>query len=245
MDTAFVFIIGLCIGSFYNVVGIRLLNKESILFSRSQCMSCRHPLGFFDLVPVLSYLCLGGKCRYCQSKISPIYLLGELATGLTLAFLYSMFGFSLEFAIHAVMGSMLVISVVSDLSQKRVSNSVVLVSLVLILVLRLVAWDYFLYYLLSSLGLLFLFILLLIFGGEKIGGGDVKIYTVVGLTLGAWPALLSLFFACVIALGVILPFLVTRSIGWKHQIPFVPFIWGGVLLAYLTNAPILHWIGEW
>ena len=89
----FIFIIGLCIGSFSNVVIYRLKNlekkKREIFFSRSFCPKCKHKLGFFDLVPFFSWVFLLGKCRYCKARISPQYPLAEISMGIL--FLFSFF----------------------------------------------------------------------------------------------------------------------------------------------------------
>ena len=82
MFLAVVFVLGLIIGSFLNVVVLRLNTGESIIKSRSKCFSCGHRLGFFDLIPVLSFVFQKGRCRYCQSKISRHYPLVELITGI-------------------------------------------------------------------------------------------------------------------------------------------------------------------
>src|SRR3989338_6713472 len=77
--TAVIFILGLCIGSFLNVVILRLEKSESI-GGRSYCPHCKHPLTWFDLIPVFSFLFLGGKCRYCKAKISWQYPMVEIGT---------------------------------------------------------------------------------------------------------------------------------------------------------------------
>src|SRR3989344_7119021 len=75
-----IFIIGLCVGSFLNVVIFRLDRKAGILTGRSECQNCSYQLQWYDLFPVFSYLCLGGKCRHCKKPISPIYPIVELTT---------------------------------------------------------------------------------------------------------------------------------------------------------------------
>lgn len=83
-----IFVFGLCIGSFMNVVIIR---GKGCLRGRSSCMSCGHTLGALDLIPVLSFVCLKGKCRYCGTKFSSFYAYGELEFGLTFLFGYVIF----------------------------------------------------------------------------------------------------------------------------------------------------------
>lgn len=86
MDTflyAIIFIIGCFFGSFFTLAVYRIPRKEDILIKHSYCPNCNHKLGFFDLFPVLSYIFLGGKCKYCSNKIRPRYLILELLSGFT------------------------------------------------------------------------------------------------------------------------------------------------------------------
>ena len=92
-----VFIIGTLFGSFFTLATYRIPRKQDIVFKRSYCPNCRHELGFFDLIPVLSYIFVGGKCKYCKQKISIRYPLFELSNGLVFVCIYLLFGFSLYF----------------------------------------------------------------------------------------------------------------------------------------------------
>ena len=85
METAIliiIFILGTVFGSFYTLATYRIPKKQDIVHTRSYCPNCNHKLGFFDMFPVLSYIFLGGKCRYCKQKISPRYILLEVLSGL-------------------------------------------------------------------------------------------------------------------------------------------------------------------
>ena len=97
MEIAFYIILGSIFGSFLNMLIYRLPREESILISRSHCINCNHKLGFFDLVPILSYLALLGKCRYCQKKISPRYFLCEIITVIIFTWAGINHGFSFDF----------------------------------------------------------------------------------------------------------------------------------------------------
>ena len=95
----FFFIFGIVFGSFYNVVGLRVPKKESIVSPPSHCTSCQRRLTALDLVPIFSYIFLRGKCRTCGVKISPIYMATELLTGVLFAFSYWKLGFSAELVV--------------------------------------------------------------------------------------------------------------------------------------------------
>jgi len=94
-----VFIIGTLFGSFFTLATYRIPRKQDIVFKRSYCPNCNHGLGFFDLIPILSYIFLLGKCRYCKNKISVRYPLFELANGLVFVYIYILFGFEKYFFI--------------------------------------------------------------------------------------------------------------------------------------------------
>ncbi len=98
-----VFIIGTLFGSFFTLATYRIPRKQDIVFKRSYCPNCEHELGFFDLIPVLSYIFLGGKCKYCKQKISIRYPLFELSNGAIFLFIYMIFGFNIYFIISCAL----------------------------------------------------------------------------------------------------------------------------------------------
>lgn len=98
-----VFIIGTLFGSFFTLATYRIPRKQDIVFKRSYCPNCEHELGFFDLIPVLSYIFLGGKCKYCKQKISIRYPLFELSNGAVFVFMYKIFGFNLYFFVSCAL----------------------------------------------------------------------------------------------------------------------------------------------
>ena len=104
-----VFLFGTVFGSFYNVVIYRLPAEMPISKGRSMCFTCKHPLGPLDLVPLLSYIFLGGKCRYCKTKFSPRYFFVELLTGLLFLLAYYKYSISIELILMCIFFSMLVI----------------------------------------------------------------------------------------------------------------------------------------
>lgn len=92
-----VFIIGTLFGSFFTLATYRIPRKQDIVFKRSYCPNCQHELSFLDLIPVLSYIFVGGKCKYCKQKISIRYPLFELSNGLVFLGIYLLFGFTIYF----------------------------------------------------------------------------------------------------------------------------------------------------
>ncbi|PIZ87448.1 MAG: prepilin peptidase, partial [Candidatus Nealsonbacteria bacterium CG_4_10_14_0_2_um_filter_40_15] len=117
-----VFIFGLIAGSFLNCVIYRLEQGQSFLKGRSYCPLCKHTLSWQDLVPVLSFLFLRGKCRYCRQKISLQYPLVELATGILFVLIFL---FAFNFLYYLIMGCFLIIIFVYDLKHYIIPDSVI------------------------------------------------------------------------------------------------------------------------
>lgn len=114
----YAFIFGLCFGSFLNVVVLRGFSGESIVLPPSKCPHCKHKLAWYDNIPVLSFLILLGKCRYCKQKISIQYPIVELATGLLFLGLFYKFGLSLNFVFCAIAACLFVVMAVCDIKEK-------------------------------------------------------------------------------------------------------------------------------
>ncbi|WP_158212406.1 prepilin peptidase [Natranaerobius trueperi] len=245
MDIFIFFILGTLFGSFYNVVAFSLLDKgqenlKHILLGRSHCPNCKEKLSVIEMIPIVSYILLLGKCKNCKQSISCYYLLGELITSVTFALLYHNFGFSIDLLIHLTLGSLLVISVITDIKKRLILNKLLIVFGAIILILRIVlhiALDfYLLYYLVSGFVMFLSLFLVMVLSGNKLGGGDVKLYGVIALTIGALDAFYSLFFASVLGLLIMIPGMLLGKVDRKTQIPFVPFIWIGVLLTYYIDV---------
>ena len=120
------FIYGIVLGSFFNVVGLRVPKKQSIALPPSSCTTCNRKLEIFDLIPVFSYLFLKGKCRGCGSKISFIYPFMEFMTGILFALSYYILGFSPELVVAILFISMLVIITVSDIAYMLIPKRILL-----------------------------------------------------------------------------------------------------------------------
>lgn len=240
--TVFFGLFGLVFGSFYNVVGLRVPKSESIVTPPSHCTKCGRQLTLLDLVPVLSYVFLGGKCRGCGERISWVYPVFELMTGVLFAFSYWQLGFSYELAVALLFVSLLVIIVVSDFAYMLIPDKVLLFFLPLLIVGRLVSpldtwWD-------SLLGAvvgfaILYFIAVLSRGG--MGGGDIKLFFLIGLVLGALHTLLTLFLASVIGMIVGIIVLRVRNQGRRTPVPFGPSIALAAVLVYFYGDTMIDW----
>ena len=233
------FVIGTIFGSFYNVVGYRIPKGESIIFPPSHCTKCNHKLGPLELIPIISYIFLGGKCKNCKTKISCFYPIFELSSGILFALSYIIFGLSLECLLSIVFISMLLIIIISDYQTMIIPDSILIVFGVLIIVIKyfIVGYPSILYSLLDGV-IAFIFMLLLklfgdfIFKKESMGGGDIKLMFIFGVMFGYAISIFSVFIAAVIGLPISLILLKRNK---SHEIPFGPFLAVAAIVILFTK----------
>ena len=236
------FILGLHMGSFYTVVGLRLPNHEKFVTGRSHCDTCKHLLSLFDMIPILSFIFFRRKCRYCKNKISPLSTYMEFFTGILYLLGYIVFGFSYELLIALGIVSLLIIISVSDISYYVIPDELLIffsIYFYLIILLK----DGFSYSVLSLLSGVFLFTvmyLIMIFGNalfkkESLGGGDIKMMFVFGLILPPLLGVISIFLGSFLALPVSLFILLTKK---NHLVPFGPFLLISLTFLYFTQISV-------
>ncbi|MGA6956972.1 MAG: prepilin peptidase, partial [Candidatus Acidiferrales bacterium] len=114
----FAFVFGLIIGSFLNVCILRIPSGKSVVLPASACPKCGKEIRAYDNIPVISYLLLGGKCRGCKTRISPMYPLVELLTGLLFLACFLVFGLSVEAAKWAAFSAIMIVLVFTDLRER-------------------------------------------------------------------------------------------------------------------------------
>ncbi|MEC9484393.1 MAG: prepilin peptidase [Candidatus Izemoplasma sp.] len=240
--TGYMFILGTLFGSFFNVVGIRVPRGESIL-GRSHCPNCNKILGVLELIPILGYIFVGGKCKSCHTPISVKYPIMEFITGVLFAFSFVLlYDNVVEYIVIVLFISLMVIVTVSDLYYRTVPDKILLIFLPVIFILRIVSpLEHWYDGIIGGL-LGFGFLYLVAWYGKKrfkkeaLGGGDIKLYAIIGLVLGYETVFLSLFFAALS--GLIVNLIVGKKEGY---IPFVPFIFFGSLIAYFYGNQVLDW----
>ncbi|ANU23595.1 prepilin peptidase [Planococcus donghaensis] len=240
--SVFIGVFGLVFGSFFNVVGLRVPKKESIAYPPSHCTNCDRRLTALDLVPVFSYLFLRGKCRTCSSSIHWVYPLMEAITGILFVASYLVFGLTPELIVAILFVSLLVIITVSDIAYMLIPDKVLLPFAVVLLGLRFVIpldpwWNSLLG---AVVGFSLLFLIAIVSKGGM-GGGDIKLFFVIGLVLGLGGTLMTLFFASFIGAVVgIIQLRVTKK-GRKSPIPFGPSIAAAAIIVYFWGEGILTW----
>ena len=247
----FVFVLGLEIGSFLNVVIYRIHKKESFLKGRSYCPHCRHKLSWYDLVPILSFVFLRGKCRYCQKSISIQYPLIEIITGvLFLAMLkfsginefslLSLQSFNLVYLLAIV--SISIVIFVYDLKYLLISDGLIYSATGIVLLYRLINFQDFKISFLSAIGaMLFFLFIFLISKGRWLGFGDVKLVFFMGLFLSFPNVLVALFLSFLIGAIIGVAMIGFKKRTLKSEIPFGPFLITGTYLALFFGEKIVYW----
>lgn len=237
--TIVLFIFGMVLGSFYNVVGYRLPKGESLVTPASHCPNCNHKLKAYELIPVFSFLFLGRKCLKCKQKISWFYSIFEFATGCLFAISYLVFGMSFELLLSLTLISMLLIIIISDYHYLIIPDEVLIVSFVLISIelILINGVNGLLYsYLSGAICFGFMYVLKLfgdfVFKKESMGGGDIKLMFIIGMVLGWQLGIISVFVAAFIALPVSIIILIIKK---DHVLPFGPFLSVATILLFLLN----------
>lgn len=242
-----IFIYGIVFGSFYNVIIYRLPIDLSIAKGRSFCPTCQTGLKAIDLVPVFSWILLGGRCRYCKNKISWRYPLVELATGGLFWLAFYRFGLGAEFVLYASFYSMLLITALIDWDHMIICDQVLygfsLISFVCLVVMR-APWQKHL----LGLGLGFGMYLLIYLGAkavykrEAFGFGDVMLMGAMGLILGWQETLLAGFLAFYIAIVfIVLMKVFGKKLHLRQEIPFGPYICLAGLVVSVYGDGLIQW----
>jgi len=246
-----IFIFGLIIGSFLNCIIYRLETRGSFLRGRSYCPYCKHFLNWQDLIPVLSFLILKGKCRYCQQKISLQYPLVELTTGFLFFLVFYYTKYNIPYTIYAlIITCFLIIIFVYDLKHyiipDRIIYPAIFVSGIWYVVYGLIFNRFLTYEILNTIyaafgtALFFLFIVL-ISRGRWMGVGDVKLAFLLGLILG-WPYILvALFLAFFIGAIIGAGLIISGKKRLSSEVPFGPFLVAGTFLAMFLGEELFNW----
>ena len=218
------FILGLCIGSFINAAVYRIKNDRPISHGRSFCPKCKKQLGWYDLVPVLSYLVLRGKCRNCHKSISPAYPIIELLTGLSFALFYlanvAVFNTPLIAGLYLAIIAVVVFIVLYDFKYYLILDASVFLGIALALPISIIrgsiAVD-----VISALGLFALFLGMYMFSkGRWLGFGDVKLAIFLGLISGPLVFLTLILSSWMGVLVGLVLFLSRHGKGLKTELPF-------------------------
>ena len=247
MDYLAVFLLGLVLGSFYNVVIYRLPRNVSVVFPNSHCPECKEKIRWYDNIPLVSYLILRGRCRNCGARISVQYPLVELSSGLLALYSYHKFGLSVEALVYyAFFSALLVVSLI-DLKFFILPDVITVPGIVLGLGVSLLRSDInFLQSLVgAAVGFSIPFLIYIYYVRvrkmEGLGFGDVKLLTFIGSVTGVYGVLSALFLGSLFGLVFALPYIV-KNRNTQFIIPFGPFLSLGCFVGVLFKEEILRFL---
>lgn len=254
LEIIFFFILGCIVGSFLNVVVERINLHKSFLIGRSACPQCHHVLGFFDLIPLFSYIFLLGKCRYCRKEIAGQYFWVELLTGAVfgLIFVGTLHATSVQYALsihnifllffYLIIACFLIIIFLYDFKYYLILDKIIVPAVIVAIIGNLLLgsewWDLGLGALIGG-GIFFL--QYIISRGKWIGGGDIRLGLLMGAILGWQLTFVALFIAYLIGafIGIIL--IIGKQKKMKDAVPFGTFLSIATLIALLYGNIILNW----
>jgi len=244
----YIFLFGMCIGSFMNVCIYRLPLEKSIADpARSVCPSCGNMIKYYDNIPVLSYLWLKGRCRHCSAPISLRYPLVEALTGLAAASVFFAFGLTFEGLIYFVFIAALLVITFIDIDHKIIPNVISIpgipIGLIASFALPQVTFKE------SALGLLAgggsLLIVAWVYHQltrkEGMGGGDIKLLAMIGTIVGWKGVLFTVFVSSAVGSLVGLTVMLAKGKNMKFAVPFGPFLAIGAVTYIFFGQSILYW----
>jgi leader peptidase (prepilin peptidase)/N-methyltransferase len=246
------FVLGACIGSFLNVCIYRIPRDLSIVSPGSACPACGHRLPFYANIPVISFLLLRGRCRFCGNPISPRYLVVECLTGGLAALTLLTFGPTLDALVWFAFGSVLVVVSGIDLGFRIIPDRI---SIPGTAVFGFLAWAVLERSpaaiglgILAGGGILYAVALVyyLIRRTDGMGGGDIKLLAMIGAATGVTGVLFTLFAGSVLGTGAgIAQMIRHRTPDRQMQIPFGPFLSAGALLYVFFGETVIDWYIFW
>ncbi len=241
-----IFIFGITIGSFLNVCILRLPEHKTIVTEPSHCMKCGYRLKWYDLVPLGSWVLLGGKCRKCKQPISKQYPIIEAANGIAWCIIFAVRGLEDSIIYNgttvcymALFSALLVLSII-DLRTYEIPlgcNIFILAVGLIHLALDHSNWSQYVIGLIAVS--LFLYIIYVVSKGRGIGGGDVKLMAACGLLLGWKLNLLGFFLGCL--LGSVIHITRMKVSGEDHVLAMGPYLSMGVMISALWGEIIIEW----
>lgn len=242
MIGAVIFLFGLVVGSFLNVVICRLYSGQSLIWPGSTCPNCKKPIAWYDNIPLFSFVWLEGKCRHCRKKISWQYPAVEFVTALIFVWLYLIFGLSIQLPFLMIFSSFLVVIFIHDFKHCVILDKVTIPAMVFALVANLYlgyAWSDLL--LGAIIGGGFFGLQYFLSKGKWIGDGDIRLGVVMGLMLGWQLLIVALFLAYLVGaiFGTLLIILGKKKIS--STIPFGTFLSLATFFTFLYGWQILGW----
>jgi leader peptidase (prepilin peptidase)/N-methyltransferase len=245
-----IFVFGAVIGSFLNVCIYRIPRSKSIVKPNSFCPNCEKPIRFYDNIPIVSYILIGGKCRQCGTKISIRYPFVELMTAVVYLMISSRWGLSFESFIQMFFVSLLIVISFIDYDFQIIPDILSVGGLIIGFIIAFVrpgfSFKEALYGVLLGGGVLFVIAYgyQIIMKREGMGGGDIKLLAMIGSFLGLKGVIFSLVGGSIIGTLVGIPLMLIKKENTKYAIPFGPFLSLAAFLYLFTGNNIVQQFTE-
>jgi leader peptidase (prepilin peptidase)/N-methyltransferase len=248
-------VVGLCIGSFLNVIIFRLPEERSIVRPRSHCPGCGKTIAWYDNIPVVSYLLLGAKCRGCRMRISPRYPLVELLTGVLFVAIYNRFGVEWMTLVFWIMTAGLIVGTFVDFDHMIIPDSVSIGGMVFGVVASTLVPDLHgqatftagllkaVVGLVAGFGSLWLVGVVgkMVFKKDAMGFGDVKLLGAIGALLGIPGVVYTVLVSSLIGTLVGVALILFGGREWQSRIPYGPYLALGALSWVLGGDQLWNW----
>ncbi len=234
-----VFILGLFIGSFLNVCIYRIPAGKSIVYPPSSCGSCGHKLSFLDMIPVLNYIINKGRCRYCKEKYSLQYPIIELLNAVMYLVIFAIYGLSYYTAFIFILVSMLIVITLIDYTSMIIPNGIIIFGFIVSIIFKIVLRDKLVD---SLIGLAIGFVLFLLIAliTNAMGGGDIKLMSLLGFIFGVKGIVFISFFSFVLGALISVILMILKIKSKKDMIPFGPFISFAALLYIIYGNELIN-----
>jgi len=237
MDLLVFFIFGIVIGSFLNVVILRIPKKESVVFPASHCPTCKTPLKWWHNIPIFSYIALKGKCAFCHEKISIQYPLVELISGVIVTLVYYKMGFNIFSVMMMATFLSLLVSSMVDLKYKAITYIMNVLPITFAIFSSQNITENFTNALLFAGGAVFIRdYVSAIINKESMGEGDILVFATMGAILGIKLSLMAIFLGAVFA---IFPSIYNRIAKKDLELPFIPFLSLGLFVVWVFEDKFL------
>lgn len=239
-----IFLYGIVIGSFLNVLIYRIPIKENIATDRSHCTKCGAVIKWYDLVPLFSYIFLRGRCRNCDAKISIQYPLIEAFNGFGYVLIFVINGFSWQSILFCITFSILIVISVIDFRTYEIPFALNIAIAVLGVINIMLDYENLSEYLIGfcSVSGFMLAVLLIgraVKGIDAFGGGDIKLMAAAGLLLGWKNIILAFLIGCI--LGAVIHSIRMKVSGEEHVLAFGPYLCAGIFIAMMYGGTLIGW----
>jgi leader peptidase (prepilin peptidase)/N-methyltransferase len=237
-------LMGLVVGSFIAASAYRIPRKIVISRGRSKCPSCEHTLKWYDLIPLVSFLLVGGRCRYCKGKISKLYPTVEFLNAAFWVLMFLEYGLTLNTLLYIIVVSSLILLSAIDISHMIIPDRTLVIILAAGILKAIFSEagdigisDRIIGFFVVSIP----FFLIALIKPEGMGGGDIKLMAVAGFLLGWTGILIALVIGSCSGAVYGVAGIVSRTKKRDDQVPFGPFLASGILISLLYGPKILNW----